>query len=488
MPPWKIIPLIRSLHQNQEVEAFRLWMEEKSRIPDNYVLALFDALVQVIAEGREAELSGASCWTLIRPQDPYDKNKSDNQLRQYRSELKDKIDRFILERALDQEDNDQVRLLYFQALSDRKLHGLLEKDYRQQLGKWENKDVLDLNDLHFLFEVEQMRNLQKVQETRVKTTHLPNVIERFLEYSLATYLKLACINLSENAVLAQDYQPAYLQELLAMLTGREVQPEEGLLFVYYHLYRFLDGQSNEVDHILHALRPENTTLRAGERKDIYGLIQNGISRRMNLGGFSRWAPKMLELFQWGLDNQSVLENDQIDPRNYRNIIITALRLDRRQEAWDLIEELRPYLPPEAGEYYRFCKGYFHYTVKAYDEMKTPEAWDPTQPFANTILRISSDLISLQADYERYWGTGEEEEVYLIKERIQTLKRFIKAQKTIGEANKASWLLRLSYFKKMLRKLDRKRLEALYEEIQNAPLLANRAWFLYQIKWRLDLME
>lgn len=485
-PPWKILPLLRSLMEQEEVEAFRLWMQEKARVSENYVSVLFESLVEVLTRQEEEGLDGPLCWALIRPEDPYDKESSDNQLRQYRSELKDKVERFILEKALEQPDNEWVRLLTFQELSRRGLHGLLEKAYKQELDRWKGKEVIDLTDLYFLFEAETMRNQHNAMGTRIKSTHLSDVIDRFIEYVLPMYLKMACANLSENAILPNQYQPIFLEELLAMLKEKDLQPKDGLLYVYAYLYRFLDGRTEEIAPLLHTLRPENTTLSKDELIEIYGLLQNGITRRANQGGFTKWGPKLLELFHWGLEVKALLEEGALNPRNYKNIVITALRLDRRQEAWDLIEDLRPYLPAGAGEYYRFCKGYYFYTTREYEKIKGPDAWDPRLPFQNTVLRISADLIGLQADYEQHWGTGEEEEIFQLREQIQTLTRFIKSQKSISEGNKASWLLRLSFFKRLLRKMDRKALEAFYQEIQTTPLLSNREWFLYQIRWRLEM--
>ncbi|MEL6674552.1 MAG: hypothetical protein AAFR61_20245 [Bacteroidota bacterium] len=487
IPPWKVLPLIGSLVEREEIEPFRHWIQEKSRVSDNKVSSLFEVLVAAIEKKEVHTLSSQACWAHIRPEDPFTK-ASDNQLRQYRSELKDKIDRFIMEQALDQDHNEWVRLLYYQELADRGLHGLLDKAYRLQLDKWKDRDVLDLKDLFFLFETEQMRNQQRVQETKVKATYLSNVIERFIEFGLTTYLKLACINFSENAVLPNAYQPVFLDELLEMLSAKALQPEQGLLFVYFQLYQFLDGKSDDLDALLACLNPANTTLREGELRDLYGLLQNGLTRRSNMGGFAKWAPKLLDLFQWGRDVGAVFQSGKIDPRVYRNIVLVALRLERRQDAFDLMEELRPFLPPGTEEYYHYCKGYYYYVCKEFDKMKDQDAWSPTQPFQNIRLRIESDMILLQADYERFWGTGEEEEIHRLKERTLTLQRFIKSQKSLAGPNKESLIQRLKYFKRLTRNLKVKDLERFYREVQEAVLLGNKSWFLYQIQWRLDTME
>ena len=488
MPSWKILPLIRSLDERGEVDAFRLWLAEKSRSSQSYVAALFEQLLVFIQSQKEDTLTSEYCWTLIRPHDPYQAIKSDGKLRQYKIELKERIQRFWLEKALDQKDDDLVRLMTFRELGKRNLYDLLEKAYHLEADKWKEKEVLGIEDLYFLFHAEQWMTEPKVKEIRIKTTPLPKVIERFIEYSLSTYLKLACINLSESNTISQSYEPIFLDELMDMLDKKEMEPSDGLLYVYFHIYRFLSTQSDKIDLILHALRPENTTLSPPELSTIYALLHNGVVKRMNIGGFQKWAPRLLLLYQWGVDAKAMLQNELIDPRYYKNIVVTALRLDHKQKAWHFMEALRQYLPSEADEYYRFCKGYFYYSTKEYQKMKSDEAWTVKEPFKNTGLRISADLVWLQTEYEQKFGIGEEEDIDKIKEKIQKLSRFVKAQKNLGKMNKESWLTRLRFFKQLLKPLDKKGLEALYKEILTADLLGNRDWFFYQIQWRLDVME
>ncbi|MCI4667313.1 MAG: hypothetical protein MRZ79_04065 [Bacteroidia bacterium] len=404
-------------------------------------------------------------------------------MRQYRNQLKEKIEKFWMEKALHDEE-DIKRTLKIRALAKRGFGKIVKKYYESECKSWDGYHIIDFADMRFIFETEQILNQINVKQTFLKE-NLIGLVKNFNSYTEAMYLKLACVLWTYSNILKVDYSSEIVEFVSDYLSQKGLEPKDGLSYVFLVVLKFLKNESDQVTEILQLVEKDNAKLNPNEILEIGQLVQNGIIHRQNKGQFQDWAPQLMQLYDWRLREGFLIQNGIIDPREYKNMIVTSLRLGQDEVAKAYLEDLKIYLPKNESEYYRFCLGYFYYKTAQKDKIKSLEAWHPTQSFKNTILHISYTIHLQEIKYEESWTGHPNPEIDHIIGVLNNLKRWaFKPNKDISEAKKETYRRQINIFLKLLKQMDKNKLLKLKKEIIEHSKLANKSWFLLQLEKRI----
>ena len=308
---------------------------------------------------------------------------------------------------------------------------------------------------------------------RIQEFNLQEVADSLDTVFISQKLRQACSMLSHQAVYKTDYDFGLLEPVLAYVETRNLLSLPAIS-VYYHCYRALtqpeeDRYFREFKNLILSwtgLFPPD------EMRDLFTLGINYCIRRYNQGG-DAYLEDEFELYREGLSRGILLsEEGQLSRFTYRNAV--TLGIVRKEYAWveRFLYDYRHALPPVHREsMFSFCLALLEYSRKEFK--KALDLLQKTE-YDDLLLNLAAKTVQLKIFYE--WGASE-----LLYAHLEAMHTFILRKKIIGY-HRENYLNTIQMTRRLLEigPSDRRALQALRQEIEQTPNLAEKAWLLAQI--------
>ncbi len=304
---------------------------------------------------------------------------------------------------------------------------------------------------------------------RKKEVNLPEVSKNLDIYYCIERLRVACFQLSQQAVYKQDYDIGMLKEVLTYVLKNELFtiPAIG---IYYYGYLSLAKPTEEAYFVKlkQLMKTKEYCFEISDLKEIYLMAINYCIRRINSND-TLYLSEVFELYKLGIENGVFLENKILSRWTYNNIIIAGLKLKAFDWVEQFIFDYKSYLAQ------KHQKSSFSFNLaKFYFEKGDYKAAMPL------LLQMEYDdffhnMVAKTTLAKMYY---ELKELDALENLLNSMKVYIQRQKVIGY-HKENYRNILRFMKRLMylnfKDADKKNL--LREAIIETKVLTEKKWFL-----------
>ncbi len=316
---------------------------------------------------------------------------------------------------------------------------------------------------------------------------LQEITNDFHFYCISEVLRIACALLSHQLVAKKNYQQPLLEFVLIAAEQYLTVPA---IAMQYYAFKTLNESSKMTQIIAESsVNDENTegvffqklkneiTLNQKlftepELRDLLKVAINYCIRRQNRGELA-YIPEALELYRFGFDNSILTENGIVEPYDYKNVLMLALKINDYDWAEQFLIDYKKFLPDKEREnLYKYNYAIFSFRKKDYDKA------------INLLQEVNLKEVLFNLDARRmlariYYDLNE---VSALDSYIESSKIYLHRQNDIGYQKDM-----YSNFFRFLEKIIKSNLklsqikETIKIEIEGTQLLAERDWLLSILK-------
>lgn len=354
----------------------------------------------------------------------------------------------------------------------------LRQDYPQKAQKILLKtkkeiEELQLDEIYYGRQYELEKLLFEIEGTQNSTrnTNLSIILGHArLAFMIAT-LRHAYIALTHQSLKKVTYDVPMLDSILIEIQ-KSIYQEYPVLQIYYHAYQSLNSQ-NAYEHF-EQLKEYlyNVPLARKEKRATLLICINYAARQLNTGN-TIWVRQTLEFYQYGLKKDYLIEGGKLNIFTYVNIVTLGLNLKEFDWIEYFIDNYSQYLPVDVRESYKhyntaklaFDKGDFDYAMTLLGQIE----------YDNLMLNIGAKVMLLKIYYQ--------EHLYdTLNSFFDSFRVYLNRKKMLSY-HKTNYLHLIKLAKKLLDlpRMTRGEIQALKDEVNNTPQLAEREWIIKQLE-------
>ncbi len=313
-----------------------------------------------------------------------------------------------------------------------------------------------------------------LQQSRLFETNLQQTVDNLDVFYLIEKLRYGCIFHNYKNVLAVDYQSLLMDEILEHIRQQNYDHVPAVS-IYYSIYMTL----TESDDELHYRDLKSLLLRHidqfthEEAREMYAFANNYCIKQINLG-HNQYLNEIFANYQTLLQKEIIIENGSISPWDYKNIVVTGLRLNEFTWVEDFIYRYKHKLEVRFRENaFIYNLAYYHFYRNDYDRVM-----DLLQQveFEDVFYSLDSKAMLLKTYYELH-------EVESLLSLFDSFTIFLKRNKVISDRHRHTYLNLIRFVKKLSRipPGDHKKIEALQQEIEGSKGVADLNWLREKIR-------
>jgi len=433
------------------------------------IVDLFELILEDFRKPAKEDWSKSAVWEALGLPQPVD----DVRLRKYFSDLQKLVEGYLGQQVYDQRVVQQYENI-MESISLKKLEGMdstANRKARKSLEKTDHRSSRFYLD-HYLID-KQFYNLTQFDTKRSVRSNIDQMAENLDHFFLIEKLRFHTTVLMQKRLVNYDYSLSMMEEIVDYARKhQDALPESiGLYLKVLNLY-----EQEENIELYYEYKKELT--RVGhlfpydELIEIYRIGTNYCVQKLNRGQ-SNFLQELFELYE-KLIEMEVKFNQDLNPWDFRNAIVVALRLGHYDWTETFIEENARWIP----ESYRdnavtFNLATLYFYRQDYDQVIKLLRY---VEYDDITYNLNSKTILLHTYYE----TDEIESLYSL---FESFRVYLNRNKSISEAKKADYKNLIKFTKKLTRIQpgDEKSLKKLTDEIQETKRLASRKWLVDKVE-------
>lgn len=278
------------------------------------------------------------------------------------------------------------------------------------------------------------------QQAREQDKSLEKVMHDTDQYYLLSRLKYSCEWLNRSNILPtaeQDSSP--LKNFPALDAWPSHYFDEPLISLYRHVFHMLrDEDPAAFFQLTDMLHRYGAALGKEEAIGLYAYAQNFCIGMINRGEI-RYLQNLFELYSSTLSTGLLLEEGELDHRQYKNIVTVGLRLYKYEWVEEFLEQNKSFLPIKYQENtYVINLASLRYEQKRYHEAL---ALLQQLEFTDVYYQLTARVMMLKIYFEQ----GEEE---ALEHLLETFRMFLQRNKEISGYQRQIHLNLVRYTKKL----------------------------------------
>lgn len=435
------------------------------------VIALFDHMYQTPLTNREA-LRKEFVFHKLFLNETYSADKVDYTM----SFLNKLVEQFLIYQNTSREKLDQQLALLeeYRHLGLKKHFNQVLKAANQQLEKSTHRNI-DYHEQAFAIEYEY--HLFSSKEQRGKVQDLQSLSDKWDILFIARKLKESCLMLANQTVYKRQYNFGLLDVMLPYIEQSPHLLGISSIGLYYYYYQAATDETNSEHYyqLFKALFVAEATssLAQDEVRDLYAFALNYCVRRINIGEGEAYQQELFDWYLFGLESSLLLDDGQLSPFRFNNIIKLALRIDKLKWAEDFIKEARELLDPVHRSMYVhnaycmlfFAKGHYEETLKHLQRVE----------YKDLFIALDSKVLLIKV----YFHLDEYE---VLENYISTVKKFLQRKDILAYHRELyKGFVRLVQKLTRLSPYDQAAKQKLRKEIEETGRLLERNWLLEQLQ-------
>ncbi len=262
-------------------------------------------------------------------------------------------------------------------------------------------------------------------------------------YFITEKLRFGCEMQNLSDMFNLHYRQSFTAEVAAWAEASEWagEPTMQIYRRLFHLLRDEDG-AQHFEALKTLLAAHGDLFEPHERKQLYTLLLNHCTRRINRFNEEKYWHEYLEINKLLLSNGLLLEDGNLPPWRYTNLVAVGLRTGQVDWAHRFMHDYKDKLPAEyADNLFRYNLAQYHYHQKDYDRAMQELA---LVAFNDVLLNVAARSLLIKLFYE----TGQTEplisyleatRIFLLRNKIldpllkQQLKKFVECCTKLAKA-------------------------------------------------------
>jgi len=293
-------------------------------------------------------------------------------------------------------------------------------------------------------------------------------------YYISEKIRHYCSQLSHQAVFKKDYQPALMEEVIQFVNEHPEYLAYPPIAIYFNYYKAIISEQEDFNFAEFREKIEHfkSHFSTAEIGNTYLAAINICIRRANKGGIP-YIQEIFELYKNGIEQGVLLENDELSPFLFLNMIAASIKLGKLDYLEKFIKKYSSKINPSLREsIVKYGKGALYYEQKKYKKamqlLATLESSDP-------LLMLSGKTIQLKMLYELH-------ETATLDALLESMRIYLQRENNLGY-HKAVYKNVIQITKSLVhlppyQPNKKKNLQARIEKMQPQSL---RQWFLVQIE-------
>jgi len=398
--------------------------------------------------------------------------------------------RLLLEFLAQEEYNNKPQTQELQILKQLRQRKLSDKHINSTLKKFDNNRSPAMEFLFHCWDnflLHRELDLQFLSKGgRVYNEHLQLKNHQLDVLFIGEKLKIACDMLSRNIVAKVNYNPTFLVEIQQLFARQTEHPllQEPLIAIYYGILTTIQNPSDENNYLIlcDVLYQHYQQFAKEELMDMYGYLLNYCIRQINEGKI-KFYEDIWKHYLFLVEKRIIYINNLLPAWEYKNIVTTALRLKKYQEAEAFANQYKSDLPEDIRDNaYNYNLAAIYYGQKQYKKallmLHNVEFSDATYHLGAKIIQIKS-----------YYELNETDALYSLTD---SFSMYLRRNKLISDYIKQANSHFLRFVKKLYQHKEQKLLNsktnlqkplaALMIELENTRPIANKDWLLTLFEW------
>ena len=329
------------------------------------IIRCFVALLPSLQKTKPIEQNEAELWKKIYANKKFDKAR----FHRVCSDLLKEAERFLAYSRFAQQKSLQNAYLA-QSLNEKKMMQHLPHLLKQAKIQHQKQIFHDSEFYYqqYLIEAEQ-NNFIELQKKRMDDKNLKTVMHNLDVFYLSKKLQYCIAILHYKNLTSVDSEIALMDEILSHLHKRAYD-EYPIIHVQYIILQTLIDSDNEqhFQDLKLLFKRSDNTLPMEYLKEIYTFSIQYCIRKIN-AGLLKYFQEIFSLYKEGLKQKILINDGEISPYEYKNIITVGLRVNETDWTEKFINNYRKLLPPEHQENaYTFNIARLYFFQKKYDDV------------------------------------------------------------------------------------------------------------------------
>ena len=470
----KLISLMKGLDRAQRRSCRKLVQSPYFGGNDD-LLAFYDEIGKRL--DRDRSLDKREIWASVRGKS---QAFNDVRFRKYTSDLFKLVREFLVQDTL-REEPDLHRYLYLASLEKQQPEKLVrgvERNWEAHVNPGEfSRYSSDAYLYRYLLEHRKyaLLNYNHRPYTRSNVEEVNHYLDA---YFIITKLQYAFLVISRFQNERHRYELQLLPEIVAYLDQNPRYLDIPIIALLKGVYDLLSGETeadndDEVYYNYKALLLSYADeLNEDTAYEFFQAALNYCRRRVNTGG-TDWAREHTTVYQFALERNFVFDDGILDPLQFRNTILLALRSGEFAWTEAFIQDYQDRLPPKQRQNavtYNLATLYFY--QKDYDRTQTLLH---QVEYENVTYNLNSKVMLLAVYYE----TGQ---FGILDSLFDAISAYLNRHKELPESARRAFGNLVSFTRRLTRltRGDTRGLEQLKEDLASKKYVASLPWLQEKI--------
>jgi hypothetical protein len=405
---------------------------------------------------------------------PDDKKFDDAKMRYTMSFLLKSIEQYL---AFQHSIGEPLIEEWYLAIAYRSLG--LEKQFESSVDKLQrhlNEKQHDANRVRRLFDVEKMMYSYLNERKRATEPNLALLSVRLDQFYAAEKLRVVCGMLSYKQMFHNEYDTDGIEALVKQIERNEWHETVPSIGVYYYAYQLYTNANAEVfyEKFKEKLPEYINIIESIEIRSAYLSAINFVIKKVNTGGQPNYYRELLDLYKTGIESKVLIENNELSPFTYKNVVAIGLRLHEITYIADFIERYHSALPIEQRKnFYDYCRARLYFTQGNYTKAMPILV---QMNYGDIYLQLDANVMLCKMYFEL-------KEMEVLGSFLHTFKQFVRRRKDEIGYHYENYYNIIRFIGRMLyvEYSNPKNHQRLLNEIEACSPLTEKIWLVEQVK-------
>ncbi len=323
------------------------------------------------------------------------------------------------------------------------------------------------------YDISDAFDKEKNKKTQDKLLMLDNLSHNLDQYYVIEKLKLACTLVSWQRIYKVQNKPFEVEVILRLLNRNELLKNPAIA-VYRNMYLMLtEKESIQYYNQLKILVNNHFDIfDKVEQRSIYDAMISYCIGWVNQGD-KGFMEESLDVYDVGIDNGIILQNDELSPTTFRNYVLIGLRLNKFDQIEQFINEKSALLSDKLRENaLNFNLARVSFYKKDFESVISYLA---RVDYEDVLYNLNSRALSLAVNYElKEWD--------VLESQLDSFSTYLNRQDKLSDARKMIYVTFIKFLKKIVNStFDKKeKLEEVKSEIEKEKQVINKSWLIEKI--------
>ena len=433
------------------------------------IIKLFNVFDRSLRLSETLSINRGEAWIEATGEKEY----SDQKFRKLCSDLLRLVEQFLVQEAFEQNPLHKADYL-LQAIHERRIDTLTRGSIGTAHRLSEQYYFRPASYYYYQYAFERtIYSMKGTEIDRSKVINLEEIAGNLDTFFIAEKLRYYCYAVARRPIIDWEYDFLFMDQIIEQVTEHgfdQITP----INLYYQIYltQHFPEEKAHYDKLKQLIDKHISELPSLEAKEILDAAFNYCIQRINTGEVT-YTREIFELYKQSISTELLFVNGILDPWNFRNVVVSGLRLGE----YDWVEKFIEEYQDRIDEKYRVNTVSFHlanlfFYQKRYDKvlelLREVEYEDPS-------FNRNSKTMLLATYYEL-------DEIEPLISLLSSFAVYLRRSKNIAAQRKEQYLNLIKFTRQLIRTPinDKDALTKLRNRIEETEPIVNKGWLLSKV--------